>query len=41
MIFLNKIPKNIVLLENLFSLFVYIINKIPLFIVGKPGCSKR
>ena len=32
--------KNKALLENIFSLFVCIINKIPLFIVGKPGCSK-
>ena len=34
------IAKNKSLLENLFSLFVCINNKIPLFIVGKPGCSK-
>ena len=34
------IAKNKALLENLFSLFVCINNKIPLFIVGKPGCSK-
>ena len=34
------IAKNRALLENIFSLFVCINNKIPLFIVGKPGCSK-
>ena len=34
------IAKNRPLLENIFSLFVCINNKIPLFIVGKPGCSK-
>ena len=34
------IAKNNALLENLFALFVCINNKIPLFIVGKPGCSK-
>ena len=32
--------KNKALLENIFALFVCVINKIPLFIVGKPGCSK-
>ena len=46
----NEIAKNInleegialnqALLENLFCLFICICNKIPLFIVGKPGCSK-
>ena len=36
----NGYAKNRALLENLFALFVCIINKIPLFIVGKPGCSK-
>ncbi len=36
----NGYAKNKALLENLFALFVCIINKIPLFIVGKPGCSK-
>ena len=34
------ISKNRALLENVFSLFVTINNKIPIFIVGKPGCSK-
>ena len=34
------IAKNKALLENLFSLFVAINNKVPMFIVGKPGCSK-
>ena len=32
--------KNQALLENIFSLFVCILNKIPLFIVGKPGTIK-
>ena len=32
--------KNKALLENLFSLFCSINVKIPIFIVGKPGCSK-
>ena len=34
------IAKNRALLENLFSLFVAINSKVPIFIVGKPGCSK-
>ena len=34
------IAKNRALLENIFSLFVAINNKMPIFIVGKPGCSK-
>ena len=34
------IAKNRALLENLFTLFACINTKIPLFIVGKPGCSK-
>ncbi len=34
------IAKNRALLENLFTLFVCVNSKIPLFIVGKPGCSK-
>ena len=38
---LNKgIAKNRALLENIFSIFVSINNKVPIFIVGKPGCSK-
>ena len=34
------IAKNRALLENLFSLFVAINTKIPIFIIGKLGCSK-
>jgi energy-coupling factor transporter ATP-binding protein EcfA2 len=34
------IAKNRALLENIFTLFVCINNKIPVFICGKPGCSK-
>ena len=34
------IAKNRALLENLFALFVCVNSKVPLFIVGKPGCSK-
>ena len=34
------ISKNNALLENIFSLLFTIINKVPIFIVGKPGCSK-
>ena len=34
------IAKNKALLENLFTLFVCVNSKVPLFIVGKPGCSK-
>ena len=34
------IALNQALLENLFCLFICICNRIPLFIVGKPGCSK-
>jgi len=34
------IAKNRALLENLFSIFVCLNTKIPLFIIGKPGCSK-
>jgi hypothetical protein len=34
------ISKNRGLLENLFSLFVAINNEVPIFILGKPGCSK-
>ena len=36
----NGIAKNRALLDNVFSLFVAINNKVPIFIVGKPGCSK-
>ena len=34
------ISKNRALLENIFALFAAINNKVPIFIVGKPGCSK-
>jgi hypothetical protein len=34
------IAKNKALLENVFSIFSAINTKIPIFIVGKPGCSK-
>ena len=34
------IAKNRALLENIFALFVCVNAKVPLFIVGKPGCSK-
>ena len=34
------IAKNRALLENIFSLFVALNSKVPIFIVGKPGCSK-
>ena len=34
------IAKNRVLLDNLFTLFVCLNNKIPVFICGKSGCSK-
>ncbi|ORX81683.1 hypothetical protein BCR32DRAFT_244734 [Anaeromyces robustus] len=34
------IARNKALLENLFSIFVCLNTKIPLFIIGKPGCSK-
>jgi len=34
------IAQNRALLENIFSLFVSINCKVPIFIVGKPGCSK-
>ena len=34
------IAKNRALLENLFSLFVSINTRVPIFILGKPGCSK-
>ena len=34
------IAKNRALLENIFTLFFCINCKIPIFICGKPGCSK-
>ena len=36
----SGIAKNRALLDNLFALFVTINTKVPIFIVGKPGCSK-
>ena len=36
----NGIAKNRALLDNIFSLFIAINNKVPIFIAGKPGCSK-
>eukprot|EP00831_Metopus_contortus_P046789 TRINITY_DN3763_c0_g1_i5.p1 TRINITY_DN3763_c0_g1~~TRINITY_DN3763_c0_g1_i5.p1 ORF type:complete len:178 (+),score=29.12 TRINITY_DN3763_c0_g1_i5:162-695(+) len=39
-----KLPPNVVwtksLRENLYSMIVCILNKIPLIVIGKPGCSK-
>ena len=34
------ICKNKALLDNIFALFAAINTKVPIFIVGKPGCSK-
>ena len=34
------LAKNRALLENIFTLFVCINTKVPIFIVGKEGCSK-
>ncbi|XP_069124642.1 uncharacterized protein [Argopecten irradians] len=34
------IARNTALRENVFVMFVSILNRIPVFIVGKPGCSK-
>jgi hypothetical protein len=36
----SGIAKNRALLDNIFALFVTINTKVPIFIVGKPGCSK-
>ncbi|VDI17462.1 Hypothetical predicted protein, partial [Mytilus galloprovincialis] len=36
----NGIAKNRALQENVFVVLVCILNKIPIFLVGKPGCSK-
>ena len=36
----KELLKNKALLENLFTLFVCVYSKIPLFIVEKPGCNK-
>ena len=34
------IAKNKALLDNIFALFAAINTKVPIFIIGKPGCSK-
>jgi hypothetical protein len=34
------IAKNRALLDNIFGLFIAINNKVPIIVVGKPGCSK-
>ena len=34
------IALNTALKENIFTLLVCVVNKIPLLICGKPGCSK-
>ena len=36
----TDIAKNKLLKQNIFTLYVCIMNKIPIFICGKPGCSK-
>ena len=36
----KEIPKNKIIIENLYWIYISIINKIPLFICGKQGCSK-
>ena len=36
----DGIAKNTALRENVFSMLVCILNRIPIFVVGKPGCSK-
>ena len=36
----NGIAKNRALLDSLFSLFIAINNKVPIFIIGSPGCCK-
>ena len=36
----NGTAKNLALRENIFVILVSILNKIPVFVVGKPGCSK-
>ena len=40
MILSEGIAKNTALRENVFVLMTYILNRIPVFLVGKPGCSK-
>jgi E3 ubiquitin-protein ligase RNF213 len=39
-IIFNYIAINQALKENIFAIIPCIINKIPIFICGKPGCSK-
>eukprot|EP00762_Andalucia_godoyi_P005385 ANDGO_08381.mRNA.1 Putative uncharacterized transmembrane protein DDB_G0290641 len=36
----QEVAPNAALIENVFVMLVCILNKIPLFVVGKPGCSK-
>lgn len=36
----NSVAKNFSLRENIFVMFVCILNKIPLFLTGAPGSSK-
>ena len=38
--FPREIAKNEALKENIFAMLVCIVNKIPIFVCGKPGCSK-
>ena len=40
MVLPSGIAKNTALQENVFVVLVCILNKIPIFLVGKPGCSK-
>ena len=36
----DSIALNTALCENLFMIFVSILNKVPIFVIGKPGSSK-
>eukprot|EP01022_Parablepharisma_sp_SALTPOND_P016938 TRINITY_DN2598_c0_g3_i2.p2 TRINITY_DN2598_c0_g3~~TRINITY_DN2598_c0_g3_i2.p2 ORF type:complete len:2504 (-),score=308.31 TRINITY_DN2598_c0_g3_i2:80-7591(-) len=36
----KDIAKNFALRENIYTMFVCMMNRIPLFVVGSPGCSK-
>ncbi|KAK3605800.1 hypothetical protein CHS0354_002416 [Potamilus streckersoni] len=36
----QRVAKNTALQENVFVILVCILNRIPIFVVGKPGCSK-
>jgi hypothetical protein len=36
----RDIGRNLALEENLFCMLVCVLNKIPLFVTGPPGCSK-